>query len=335
MYERFYGLRERPFDLTPNPRFLFLTRQHQEALTHLQCGISQRKGITMVLGPAGTGKTTLIRAALANYAGTNARCVYLNNPTLTRDEFVQMLASGFELSDEASRSKAALLLELETKLRERQASGVVTALIVDEAQALSDQLLEEVRLLVNFETDTDKLLPVVLVGQGELATRLSDPACSALKQRIALRCELMPLTATETAQYVAARVRIAGGVPAQLFTREAIDLVYERSAGIPRAISVICDNALVTGFAVEQRPVNQKLILEVCRDFDFGDGSAPAALARAAAARESHGAEPHANGNGAPELAGVAPAVSEGAASERQLFGVFDRSLRSWFSRSS
>ena len=189
---------------------------------------------------------------------------------MTRGEFLQAIARGFGLGDEAGRSKAALLPELEAFLLDRFAQQVATALIVDEAQALSDELLEEVRLLVNIETETAKLLPIVLVGQQELSERLTSPEHAALKQRIALRCELASLTAAETAQYIATRIRVAGGVPAQLFTREAVDVVHERSGGTPRVISVICDNALLSGYALGQRRIDRKLVLEVCRDFDLG-----------------------------------------------------------------
>ena len=191
MYERFFGLHERPFDLTPDPRYLFLTPKHQEALTNLQYGIAQRKGVTAVLGPAGTGKTTLVRTALAALAEAGGRCLNVNNPALTRDEFIQMMARGFDLSAEAGESKTTMLAELEVRLHEYHAAGTATALVIDEAQALSDELLEEVRLLVNLETDTDKLLPIVLAGQEELSERLAQPSCAALKQRIALRCHLL------------------------------------------------------------------------------------------------------------------------------------------------
>ena len=154
MYEHYYGLAERPFELTPNPRYLFLTRKHEEALSNLQYGIAQRTGITLLLGPAGTGKTTLIRAALANLAGMRGRCVSISNPAMTRDEFLQTLARGFDLSDAAARSKATLLMELEHRLRDTHSDRTAVALVVDEAQALPDALLEEIRLLVNIETET-------------------------------------------------------------------------------------------------------------------------------------------------------------------------------------
>ena len=275
MYETYYGLREQPFDLAPNPRYLVLTDQHQEVLAHLRHGISQRVGITVVIGPPGTGKTTLIRTAMAEYAGPHVHCLLLTNPLMKREEFLQVIARGFGLSEEAGRSKAALLDELERHLRERAERKVLTALIVDEAQALTPELLEEVRLLANLETETQKYLSLILAGQSELSSRLNDPSSVALKQRIALRCELLPLGAQETAQYIASRVRIAGGVPSNLFTAEAVNLIHERSGGIPRVINVLCANALLSGFATGQRPVRRDIVLEVCRDFDFEGAVTP------------------------------------------------------------
>ena len=277
MYETYYGLREQPFDLAPNPRYLVLTGRHQEVLTHLRHGISQRVGVTVVIGPPGTGKTTLIRTAMAEYSGGDVHCLLMTNPLMKREEFLQVIARGFDLSPEATRSKATLLEELERCLRERAQRNMLTAVIVDEAQALSDELLEEVRLLVNLETDTHKLLSLVLAGQSELAARLNEPSSLALKQRIALRCELLPLSAQETAQYIASRVRIAGGMPSNLFTAEAVSLIHERSGGIPRVVNVLCANSLLSGFASGQRPVRRDIVLEVCQDFDFAETAAPAA----------------------------------------------------------
>ncbi len=269
MYERFYGLRERPFDLTPNPKFLCLSARHSEALSNLRYGIAARRGVTVLIGEAGTGKTTLVRAALASKELESSECVYLNNPALTRAEFIEFLARAFQLSDHAASSKAALLFELERLLIERSARGVVSALLVDEAQALPIELLEEVRLLANIETATEKLLPVVLAGQPQLAAKLNDPELKQLKQRVALRCELQPLDLAETTAYVAGRIRIAGGDAAKVFTREAIELIHQCSRGIPRTVSVICDNALVSGFAGDERPIGWETVLDVCNDFDL------------------------------------------------------------------
>lgn len=267
MYESFFGLRERPFDLTPNLRFLYLTKGHREALSNLQYGITGRKGMTLLVGEAGTGKTTLVRAALDAVAAPTVMCAYLSNPVLTREEFYEFLAPKFGLSDRASRSKARFLADLENSLLARHHAGGLTALVIDEAQSLPYDLLEEIRLLANFETATDKLLPVVLAGQPELAARLENEELRQLKQRVALRCDLAPLNIRETAAYIAGRVAIAGGDSARIFTRDAVQVIYERSRGIPRTISVICDNALLTGFAAGVKPVGPDLVLEVCRDF--------------------------------------------------------------------
>jgi general secretion pathway protein A len=270
MYESFYGFRERPFDLTPNPRFLVMTDVHREALSNLEYGIASRTGITLLVGDAGTGKTTLIRTALERQPA-RVHCVHLQNPALTRAEFVEMLAHRFELSDRARESKTSLLLELEDVLRRRAEAGESTVLLIDEAQSLPRDILEEIRLLANIETNDRKLLSVIMAGQPEVTALLNDESLRQLKQRVALRCELRPLTLQETAGYIAGRIRSAGGVGAQVFTREAVTLIHERSNGIPRTISVICDNALLTGFAIGQRPVNSSTIREVCRDFDLGD----------------------------------------------------------------
>src|SRR5262245_48379480 len=269
MYESFYGFRERPFDLTPNPRFLVMTDVHREALSNLEYGIASRTGITLLVGDAGTGKTTLIRTALERQP-ERVHCVHLQNPALTRGEFVEMLAWRFDLSDRARESKTALLLELEDVLKRRADAGESTVLLIDEAQSLPRDILEEIRLLANIETNERKLLSVIMAGQPEVTSLLNDESLRQLKQRVALRCELRPLTLQETAGYIAGRIRSAGGVGAQVFTREAVTLIHERSRGIPRTISVICDNALLTGFAVGQRPVNSSTIREVCRDFDLG-----------------------------------------------------------------
>jgi general secretion pathway protein A len=277
MYEVFFGLQERPFDLTPDPRFLFMTAGHREALTTIQYGISGRKGITLLVGPAGTGKTTLVQAALRTHDGVTVKALHLANPTLTRNEFFEFLALELNLTEAAAHSKTHFLRELDATLRQRHAAGIVTALIVDEAQALSDILLEEVRLLANSETSTDKLLPLVLIGQPELGTRLNERPLLQLKQRVALRASLAPLNLRETADYMAERIRVAGGDIRNVFAPEAVAAIYGCSGGIPRTISVICDNALVSGFALDQRPVGRSVIAEVCRDFDLpGPNGAPA-----------------------------------------------------------
>ena len=277
MYEQFFGLHARPFELTPDPRYLFLTQKHAEALAHLEYGLSGRKGVTVLIGEVGTGKTTLLRAALERISGSGVQYAHVANPTLTRDEFYELLSVEFGLSDLAAQSKARFLIELKQLVHERHQQGGVTALVVDEAQSLPFELLEEIRLLANLESDTDKLMQVVLVGQPELAARLNEPQLRQLKQRIALRCTLDAMSARETAAYIAGRIRIAGGNPARVFTREAVHEIHERSQGIPRLVSVLCDNALVTAFANGVAPIDRQTVIGVCRDFDFDPSTTRAA----------------------------------------------------------
>jgi len=269
MYERFYGLRERPFDLTPNPRYLLLTSKHREDLSNLEYGISARKGITVLTGEAGTGKTTLIRAAFVRAdtecKGAADSWAYLKNPRLERSEFLELLAARFGVSTHPGQSPARSFGELERALAQNRRA----ALFVDEAQTVPTDMLEEIRLLGNIESDVEKLLPIVLVGQPELADRLNDPCLRQLKQRVALRCTLSPLSLQETGAYIAARIEIAGGNPGRLFSRDAVVAIYEYASGIPRTISVICDNALLTGYAEDRCPVDVDLIEAVCRDFDL------------------------------------------------------------------
>jgi len=249
MYEAYYGLRERPFDLSPNPRFLFLSAKHREALTHLKYGLTGRPGVTVLIGDAGTGKTTLVRAAIQASNGSSAAIVHLSNPTLTRTEFYEYLAAGFGFGSGAASSKTRFLAALGQAITNRQKADAVPALVVDEAQSVPHELLEEIRLLTNLEGATGQSLAVALVGQPELAVRLNDTSLRQLKQRVALRCELAPLDLNETASYIAARVRIAGGHAETIFTRDAVREIHTHAKGIPRTVSVICDNALVNGFA--------------------------------------------------------------------------------------
>jgi len=267
MYRSYYDLAELPFELTPDPKYLFLTPRHREALSNLEYGLFAAKGLTLLTGEAGTGKTTLLNAVVRSERCRQVRCVYVNNPTLTREEFVNTLATRFDLGPEAARSKAVLLDRLEVVLRQRRAAGEITALIVDEAQGLSTELLEEIRLLANIETPAQKLLPLVLAGQPELAGRLEHPSLRQLKQRVALRCEILPFQLSETAGYIASRIKTAGGIPSRLFTQEAVILVHECSAGIPRTVSVLCDNALMSAMALDRQTVDRATVLEVSRDF--------------------------------------------------------------------
>lgn len=275
LYGPFFGLLEAPFDLTPNPRFLFLSPRQREALSNLRYALAASKGFTLVLGEAGTGKTTLVRTALASIIDTPSRYVMVNNPTLSRHEFYEFLTHQFNLSAGAAVSKTRFLSELQHDVEARFAAGGLTGLIVDEAQSMPHELLEEIRLLGNIETATTKLLNIVLCGQPELADRLNDTSLRQLKQRVALRCELRPLSLHETACYISGRLRIAGGAPVEILTREAVIAIFEASAGIPRTINVLCDNVLIGGFAAQLKPVPVEIVNDVRRDFDLGPAASP------------------------------------------------------------
>jgi type II secretory pathway predicted ATPase ExeA len=211
----------------------------------------------------------VLRAALNEERRPENRSVLLTNPTLTRQEFYEFIARGFGLDESCVQSKARFLTEFQRDVYERHEAGGLTTLIIDEAQSLPYDLLEEVRLLANIETSTVKLLNLVLVGQPELADRLNEQSLRQLKQRITLRAQLAPLDLKETAAYIAGRLRIAGGVVSEIFTKNAVMAVYELSTGLPRIINVLCDNALVGGLAAGCKPVDADIVREIGRDFDF------------------------------------------------------------------
>jgi general secretion pathway protein A len=270
IYEAFYGLKESPFELTGDTRFVYLPEPHREALNALTYAVLAAKPVTVLTGDVGTGKTTIVRAALQAQPSARSRCVHLPNPRLTPEELFEAIARGFELAPDARASKVACLAALEARLLASAADGQSTILVIDEAQSASDEFLEEVRLLTNIEAGSGKRLSVILVGQPEFGDRLNDPALQNLKQRIAVRCALRRLTLRETAGYIASRIRTAGGAADRVFTREAVETIHEIAQGTPRIISVLCDNALLTGYALNERPVSRRVVEEVCRDFDLG-----------------------------------------------------------------
>jgi general secretion pathway protein A len=236
--------------------------------------LTTARGLTLLLGEAGTGKTTLVQAMLSEIAETPHQVVLLSNPTLTRDEFYEYLAQSLGLSAGAAESKTRFLFELRRVLLERVANDHFTSLIVDEAQSAPFHLLEEIRLLGNLETPTTKLLNVVLAGQPELAEQLNDASLRQLKQRVSLRCELGSFDLVNTASYIAGRLRIAGGDAARIFTQKAVIAIYEASGGLPRTVNVIADNALIGGFARQIKPVTAGIVREVCSDFDIPEAGA-------------------------------------------------------------
>jgi len=268
MYKSFYKLTRNPFEITPDPSFLFPTRRHNEALAALYYGVRRHKGFVVMTGEVGTGKTLLVRCLLELLNRRNVAYAYVFNSRLSALEFLQYLAGDFGLVT-AGKNKSDLLLELSSFLIARYQKKLTTVLVVDEAHHLSVEVLEEVRLLTNLETAQEKLLQILLVGQPELDEKLDSIALRQLKQRIALRSQLEPLTFEETRGYVQRRLQLAGAnshAPA-LFPAETLAKVYRHSRGIPRLINTICENALITSFARQAPAVAPEVIDEVAADF--------------------------------------------------------------------
>jgi type II secretory pathway predicted ATPase ExeA len=268
MYEPFFGLRECPFDLQPDSRFFVATPTHREAVVAIELGMTRRDGVALLTGSAGTGKTTVADALMAREGKSNAKYIYLDKPAVTRTELQQVLGRALDLSEPAQKSEPDLMAGLIDRLAGLRRRGTTVALIVDQAHTLSDELLEHIRLLTNVDADDQKLLPLILVGQSELGERLNDGVWRPLKQRVKHWCTLMPFDLPETTAYIWSRIRTAGGDATRLFTAEAVLLIHERSRGIPRSISVICHNALMSAFVEQRQPVTRRVVLKVCDELD-------------------------------------------------------------------
>ena len=267
MYEQFYGLKEKPFEITPDPRFLYMSEKHREAYAHLTYALNETKGFTVITGEVGTGKTTLIQMMMARLDG-HTRTAHLFNPKLSTRDFFKYICHDLGLKTDGLVTKGELLTLLHNFLLECYARKERVVLIVDEAQTLSPRLLEEVRLLTNLETPKSKLLQVILMGQPELDQVLSDPRFRQLKQRISVRYNLKPLNRDETKEYIEKRLKVAGARDCHLFDEGAIREIHRRSSGIPRLINVLCDNALVTGYVEEKRVIDKGIIREVAKDME-------------------------------------------------------------------
>jgi len=262
MYLSFYGLKEIPFGLTPNPRYIFKTESYLEVISNLKYGIYHYKGLVVVTGEVGTGKTTTLRSMMEQL-GPDISAVYILNPYLTVSEFYEMLAGGLRLGLPTTASKPEILNALTRSLAQRHNKRLRSVLIVDEAHGLSHSVLEEIRLLANFETNTEKLLQLVLCGQPELRETLNHPALRQLKQRISLRCSIKPLGQFEIDKYVRFRLKMAGAERVDIFDGQALELISRVSLGIPRVINNICDNALLQGYASGQAVITREIIEDV------------------------------------------------------------------------
>jgi type II secretory pathway predicted ATPase ExeA len=268
MYKKFFGLHESPFNVNPDPRYLFLTEHTQEALSVLTYGIQNRKGFILLSGEVGTGKTTLVNKLLEWLHREAVPTAFLFNSRLNVTQFFDFVMADFGITCE-SRLKSQVLMRLNHWLLERYRAGETAVLIIDEAQNLSLQLLEEIRLLTNLETATEKLLQIVLSGQPELELKLKRVELRQLRQRITLRCKTLPLTLPEVRGYINRRLSIAGADGLPVFTPEAVETIHKYSRGIPRVINLLCEHALISAFADQQRPVPAETIETVAREFEL------------------------------------------------------------------
>jgi general secretion pathway protein A len=259
MYTDFYGLTKKPFGMTPDPAFLFMTRQHREALAGLAYAILERKGFLVLTGMAGSGKTTLLAWILQKLPISKIQSSVILNPSLTRDEFLEMALLDFGVTD-IPASKAQRLWALQRLLLKGKLEGKVNVLVIDEAHKLSPELLEEIRLLGNFEQADEKLLQILLIGQSELDDVLARPELFQLKQRVSVRLSLNPLSNNDVLQYVEHRWRVAGGKLPTPFSEDALAKVAEVSQGIPRLINSLCDNALLEGLAEGAAAISAKVV---------------------------------------------------------------------------
>ncbi len=269
MYTQFYRLKEKPFEITPDPRFLYLSENHREALAHLTYAVKEKKGFTVITGEVGTGKTTLVQSLLSQLDG-NTRTAYIFNPTLGPTDFLHYICEDLGIKGQR-RSKRQDLIDLQNFLLNSYSHNENVVLIIDEAQGLDPKVLEEVRLLTNLETPKAKLLQVILMGQPELNNILNQNQFRQLKQRITLRYHINPLSKEETKKYIYLRLTRAGAVDPNIFTEKAIREIYRYTKGIPRMINIVCDNALITGYATDKKIIDKKIISEVIRNLEGKD----------------------------------------------------------------
>jgi general secretion pathway protein A len=269
MYQDFYGLRDAPFSPTPDPRFLFQSPRHREALAQLVYGVRERKGFIVLTGEIGTGKTTLLRTLLERLDQTTP-VAYVHNSALGIEGLLEYVLQDWGVKSTAA-THAQRLFELNEFLIDQHRLGHAPVLVVDEAQNLSAATLEAVRLLSNFETTRAKLLQILLVGQPELADTLNSAALRQLKQRIGLRCHIGPLSPEETRQYLRHRLRVAGAADMGIFSDAAVQKLAEYSRGVPRVINVVADHCLISGYADSKRRVDARMVDEAIAYLEEGE----------------------------------------------------------------
>ncbi len=267
MYKKFYGFKSRPFEITPDPSYVYLSEAHQEALSSLQYAIHEGKGFSVITGEAGTGKTTLVHKLLSNLDGQVRTC-YIFNPLMDRDDFLKFICKDLGIEMASIKSRGQNLSALHSFLLNCFARHEKVFLIIDEAQCMEPELLQEVRLMTNLETAKYKLLHVILLGQPELTQILNKTEFRPLKQRITVRYHLRPLDLAETKEYILFRLKRAGSRNISIFSDSAVKEIYRYSQGIPRLINILCDNALLTGYSSEQKRLSKELIIKTAEDLD-------------------------------------------------------------------
>jgi type II secretory pathway predicted ATPase ExeA len=277
MYKEFFGLRANPFNVNPDPRYLFLTRHTEEALACLTYGIQSRKGFVLLTGEVGTGKTTLINKLLEWLRLQQVATAFVFNSRLNTTQFLDYMMADFGIPGD-SKAKSQVLLRLYNWLLDRYRAGETAVLIVDEAQNLTEEVLEEIRMLTNLETFTEKLLQIVLVGQPELEQKLKQPQLRQLRQRLTLRAKTHPLSLDEAKAYIQQRLRIAGSGGQEIFDADSLLAIHHYSRGIPRVINLLCEHCLVSAFVDQQKVVGPGVVDIVARDFDLGDETAVGAM---------------------------------------------------------
>jgi general secretion pathway protein A len=266
MYKEYYHLKENPFNVTSDPHFLYMSRRHKEALSSLIYGIKERKGFIEITGDIGTGKTTLCRALL-NQLDSKTKTAFILNPRLSEIQFIRAVIDDFGIKVK-NNSKADMIKALNAFLIGELSSGNNVVLIVDESQNLKKNLLEEIRLLSNLETEKEKLFQIVLVGQPELREKLASPELAQLRQRIAVRYHVLPLEKKDVENYIAHRLEIAGSSGDISWNDEAIDEIYSYSKGVPRLINIACDRSMLLGYVRNVKKFDRDIILEAVSEIE-------------------------------------------------------------------
>jgi general secretion pathway protein A len=277
MYKEFFGLRANPFNVNPDPRYLYLTRHTEEALACLTYGIQSRKGFVLLTGEVGTGKTTLINKLMEWLRLQQVATAFIFNSRMDVPQLLDFMMADFGIPCD-TKSNSAILQRLYNWLLDRYRAGETAVLIIDESQNLSDEVLEEIRMLTNLETFTEKLLQIVLVGQPELEQRLKQPQLRQLRQRLTLRAKTHAFNLEETKSYISQRLRIAGSNGDQIFSDEAATSIFKYATGIPRVINLLCEHCLVSAFVDQKKVVTNDIVDSVARDFDLVDGTAGAMM---------------------------------------------------------